>query len=186
MSSADRARTRPPSGVGPHARPVPRGLALVSLTALLSALGHLAGGGTLPDLGLLLVLLPLLALVVTSLAERIRGRFAVLGTLGAGQLVLHELLVLFGHDHAGPVDAPRMLAMHAVATVLSGLLLAHVDALLAAVGHALRRVVPRRPGTPVVTPRVRTWVTPEASSGHVRRAAVGALGLRGPPVASAP
>jgi hypothetical protein len=179
------ARTRPPSGVGPHAGPVPRGVALASLTALLSTLGHLAGGGTLPDLGLLLVLFPLLTLVVTSLAERIRSRVGVLTTLGAGQFALHELLVLFGHDHAGPVDGSRMLLMHAVATVLSGLLLQHVDRLLTALARALCRVLPRRPTPlPVVGP-LRTWVLPAPAPSVVSRL-VEPLSRRGPPVPVAP
>jgi hypothetical protein len=178
-------RSGPPSGVGPHAGPVPRGAALASLTALLSALGHLAGGGTLPDLGLLVVLVPLLALVITSVAERIRSRAGVLATLGAGQLALHELLVLFGHDHAGPVDGSRMLLMHAVATVLSGLLLQHVDRLLTALTRALLRVLPRRPGPrPVVGPP-RTWVQPAPAAPLASRL-VEPLSRRGPPVLVAP
>lgn len=176
------------TGVGRSARPVPggvlRGAALASLTTLLTALGHLAGGGTLPDLALLVVLVPLLALALTSLAERVRGRFGVLAVLGGGQLVLHEFLVMLGHDHAGPVDGPRMLLMHAVATLCSGLLLQHVDRLLAALGRVVSRVLPRR----IVPLRAEAPLPVRAipAVGVRRQAAVGVPRRRGPPVAVAP
>jgi len=174
------------SGVGRATRPVPgrllRGTALASLTTVLTALGHLAGGGTLPDLALLVVLLPLLGLVVVPLAQRARGRVGVLAVLGGGQLALHELLTLLGHAHA-EVGGPRMVAMHVVAIVLSGLLLQHVDTLLTALARALRRVLPARPAPLCADAPLPTRVVPAAGTlGHVRRAAVGAVLLRGPPV----
>ncbi|MFR9803292.1 hypothetical protein ACL02T_13445 [Pseudonocardia sp. RS010] len=175
-----------PFGAGPSTGPahvrILRGAVLASLTTLLTALGHLAGGGTLPDLGLLVVLLPLLALVVTSTAERARGPVGTLLVLGTGQLVLHELLVVLGHGHAGAASGPQMVAMHAVATVLSGLLLRDADRLLCALSRALRRVLPRRPALLAADAPLRTCAVPPAGVvGHVRRAAVGALLRRGPP-----
>lgn len=181
-------QSRPgPFGAGPttgpaHAR-VLRGAVLASLSTLLTALGHLAGGGTLPDLGLLVVLLPLLALAVSSTAERVRGPVGTLLVLGGGQFVLHELLEFLGHDHAGIASGPSMLAGHAVATVLSGLLLRDADRLLSALARALRRVVPRRSAPLPADAPLRTLAVPAAGvTGHVRRAAVGAVLRRGPPV----
>ncbi|GAA4544718.1 hypothetical protein [Pseudonocardia xishanensis] len=173
-----------PSGVVRNARSVPgsvlRAAVLACLATLLTALGHLAGGGTLPDLALLVVLFPLLAVVVTALAERVRGRLGVLAVLGGGQLVLHELLVLLGHDHGGSVGGPRMLLMHAAATLCAGLLLQHVDRLLAALGRALARVVPRRIPPPRVEMPLPVRAVP--ATGVRRRAAVGTPRRRGPPV----
>lgn len=181
-------QSRPgPFGAGPtpgpaHAR-VLRGAVLASLSTLLTALGHLVGGGTLPDLGLLVVLLPLLALAVTSTAERVRGPVGTLLLLGGGQFVLHELLEFLGHDHAGIASGPSMLAGHAVATVLSGLLLRDADQLLSALARALRRVLPRRSAPLPADAPLRTLAVPAAGvAGHVRRAAVGAVLRRGPPV----
>jgi hypothetical protein len=175
-----------PFGAGPptgpaHARAL-RGAVLASLSTLLTGLGHLAGGGTLPDLGLLVVLLPLLALAVTSAAERARGPVGTVLVLGAGQFVLHELLEFLGHDHGGATSGTQMLVMHAVATVLSGLLLRDADRLLSALGRALRRVLPRRSAPLPADAPLRTLAVPAAGIvGHVRRAAVGAVLRRGPP-----
>ena len=47
-----------------------RGAALAVLSTLLTAVGHVAGGGTVPDLALLVVLFPLLGGVFISVAER--------------------------------------------------------------------------------------------------------------------
>ncbi|MCE3550310.1 hypothetical protein LWC33_02410 [Pseudonocardia sp. RS11V-5] len=180
-------QSRPgPLRAGPPAGPAParvlRGVVLASLSTLLTALGHLAGGGTLGDLGLLVVLLPLLALAVTSTAERVRGPLGTLLVLGGGQFVLHELLELLGHDHTGVASGPQMLAGHAVATVLSGLLLRDVDRLLSALARALRRVLPRRLAPLRADAPLRTLAVPAAGvAGHVRRAAVGAVLRRGPP-----
>jgi hypothetical protein len=173
-------------GAGPstgpaHAR-ILRGAVLAGLSTLLTALGHLAGGGTLPDLGLLVVLFPLLALAVMSTAERARGTVGTLLVLGGGQLVLHELLVVLGHGHAGTTAGAQMLAMHAVATLLTGLLLRDADRLLTALARALGRILPRRPSPLAADAPLRTLAVPaDGVTGHVCRAAVGAVLRRGPP-----
>jgi hypothetical protein len=176
-----------PSGAGPAPARVVRGAVLAGASTLLTALGHLAGGGTLPDLGLLVVLFPLLALVVVSAAERARSALGTLVVLGGGQLVLHELLELLGHGHPETTSGARMVAVHAVATVLCGLLLRDADTVLTALHRALGRIVPRRP-TPLPARAVlRTLALPAPGVvGHVRRAAVGAVVLRGPPAGPVP
>ena len=79
-----------------------RGSVLAALVTLLTVAGHVAGGGTVAGLSPLAVLVPLLALVLVTLAERCRGPVATVALLGAGQLGLHLLLqVLSPHGHAG-------------------------------------------------------------------------------------
>jgi hypothetical protein len=127
-----------------------RGLALAGLSTLLVGVGHVLAGGAVPDLGLLVVLFPLLTAAVVGLAERCRTLWATVATLAAGQYALHVLLGLL-HTHA-PVGAGpggrTMLALHAVATLLVAALLRNADRGLAAVAAAVRRVLPRRPFVP--------------------------------------
>jgi hypothetical protein len=163
-----------------------RGCALVGLTALLTAVGHLAGGGAAPDLAVLAVLLPLLGWPVVAAADRCRGLVGTLAVLGSGQLLLHQLMtVLHDHHHAAPgaLGDPAMLAGHAGATALLALALRHADRGLAAVGAALRRVVPRRPLPPPADRPLPVLVLPgPAVPLRVRRALAVTHVRRGPPV----
>jgi hypothetical protein len=167
-----------------------RGCALVGLTALLAAVGHVVGGGAAPDLTVLAVLLPLLGWPVVAVADRCRGPLATTAVLGAGQLLLHELMVaLHGHHHAAAALAPAppggtaMVAAHAAATVLAALALRHADRGLTAVGAALRRVVPRRPVPPPADRPLAVLVLPgPAVPVRIRRALAVTHVRRGPPV----
>lgn len=126
-----------------------RGLVTAGLSTLLIAVGHVLGGGTTPDLAVLVVLFPLLTGAVVGLADRCRSTAATLATLAGGQYALHVLLGLL-HPHgptAGP-SAVTMVALHAAATVVVAVLLAHADRALVAVHEALRRVLLRRPFVP--------------------------------------
>ena len=126
-----------------------RGLVTAGLSTLLIAVGHVLGGGAVPDLAVLVVLFPLLTGAVVGLADRCRSTAATLATLAGGQYALHVLLGLL-HPHgaaAGPHPA-TMVALHAAATVVVAVLLHHADHALAAVGAALSRVLPRRPFIP--------------------------------------
>src|SRR6185295_11414746 len=69
-----------------------RGVTLTLLVALLTTIGHAGAGGSLPDLSLLVVLLPLLGGAFVALAERTRGFAGTVAVLGGGQLVLHATL----------------------------------------------------------------------------------------------
>lgn len=131
----------------PRDAPV-RGIALAALTALLTAAGHVAGGGTLPDLALLIVLLPLLAGVFVAVAQRRRNLAGTVVTLGLGQLALHELMTLLHPVHTA-VDAPvpsdaAMLGAHAAVTLVVAVAVRHADAAWDAVLAAIGRLVPRR------------------------------------------
>lgn len=164
-----------------------RGLALAALSALLTAAGHVAGGGSLPDLAMLVVLLPLLAGVFVSLAQRRRSLAATIVTLGLGQLALHELMTLLHPAHAAtngtvPSDA-AMLGAHAAVTLVIAVAVRHADTAWDAVLAAIRRLVPRRlrplpasrPLRPLVAADhgVLAAIARELAVAHVRR---------GPPV----
>jgi hypothetical protein len=154
---------------------------LAAFSALLTAVGHLAGGGTLPDLSLLVVLLPLLAAVFVSLAERARSLQGMLAVLAGGQLALHETMVLLH-----PMDAPAgpfMLGTHAAVTLLTGIALRHADAAVAAVVAAVRRAVPRRPAPqPADRPLATRPVPAPDLPARLARVAAVAVTRRGPPV----
>jgi hypothetical protein len=160
-----------------------RGTVLAALVTLLTATGHVVGGGSLADLSPLAVLVPLLAQVLVAAADRCRGLPAVLITLGAGQLALHHLLlVLTAHDSSGAGSGPAMPAAHAVATLATAVVVTYADATLAALLAASRRL-PRRPTVAAVdvVPPVRP--VPSADVPLVAGPALlAAHARRGPPI----
>ena len=120
------------------------------LSTLLIAVGHVLGGGTVPDLTVLVVLFPLLTGAVVGVADRCTRLRGTVATLAGGQVALHVLLAVL-HPHPPVAAAPSgvtMLALHAVATLVVTVLLRHADSVLAAVRSALRRILPRRPFVP--------------------------------------
>ncbi|MFD9891600.1 hypothetical protein ACFWY9_19865 [Amycolatopsis sp. NPDC059027] len=156
-------------------------------SAALAVTAHALADGGVPDAALTLLLTGLIGWTATALAGKARGPLATIALLGSGQLVMHLVLTtLAGHAMPDAGAGLTMTAAHAVATVLTALLLARADAMLLAVLSALRAVLPLLLGTlpvpaaaPVPLP-VRT-----ASPGHLldiqlRRA----HGRRGPPVRS--
>ncbi|HZG90252.1 MAG TPA: hypothetical protein VEZ42_08560 [Pseudonocardia sp.] len=165
-----------------------RGGVLVALTALLTAVGHLAGGGSVPDLALLVVLLPLLAWPVVAVAERCRGPVGTAAVLGAGQFGLHLVMVAVHDQHHALHDpaaltGPTMVAVHAAVTAVSVLALRHADRGLAALGAALRRVVPRRIAPPAADRPLAVPVVPgPAVPARIARALAVTHVRRGPPV----
>lgn len=168
-------------------RGLPRGAALAALSALLTAVGHVAGGGALPDLAVLVVLLPLLAGVFVTLATWSRSGLGMIATLGAGQLTLHQLMALLQPAHHAMDPAvptgPGMLAMHVAGTLVTALALRHADHAMVALGAALRRVVPRRLHPPPATRPLPTRAAPgPAVSLRLARALAVAHIRRGPPV----
>ena len=122
-----------------------RGGVVTSLCALLTAVGHGAGGGAVPDLGVLLVLTPVLAGLFVTVAERAAGVAGLLTVLAAGQLTLHLLLELLhpAHHVMGAPGAGVMWTMHAAVTLVTAVALRHADVALRGVRAALRRVVRR-------------------------------------------
>ncbi|WP_433557452.1 hypothetical protein ACQPWY_00295 [Pseudonocardia xinjiangensis] len=164
-----------------------RGAALAVLTTLLTAVGHMAGGGSVPELSLLVVLFPLLAAAFVTVAERSRTAVGMVAALGAGQLVMHLLMVLLHPmDHAAaPVvsSGAGMLGMHVAITLVIAWVLRHADAAGAGLVAALRRVVPRRLSPPPADRPLPTRAVPgPAVPARLARALAVAHVRRGPPV----
>jgi hypothetical protein len=156
-----------------------RGAVLAGLSALLAAVGHAAGGGAVPDLAVLVPILPLLAWAFTGAASRCRGLAGTVAVLAVGQFVLHNAMELLHPAHAGSA----MLAMHAVATVVTALALRHADRGTAALMAALRRVLPRRLVPPPADRPLPVLAVPgPAVPAGLSRAFVVAHARRGPPV----
>lgn len=161
-----------------------RGVAVASASALITGLGHVAGGGTVPDLGLLVALFPLLAALIVALADACRSIPGVLTVLGAGQFAMHEIMDVLGHTHAAVTgNRPSMLGMHVAATIVTGLLIRDADQVLATVLSALGRVLPRRLALPPADRPLPTFAVPSpAVIGDATRALLRPLARRGPPI----
>ncbi|WP_154676365.1 hypothetical protein [Amycolatopsis benzoatilytica] len=167
-----------------------RGGLLALSSASLAVTAHAAADGGLPDPALTLLLTGLLGWTATALAGRARGRLGTVAVLGAGQLVMHLVLTtLAGHHPSGAATAPNgwaMTAAHAVATVLTALVLARADAMLLAVLRVLRMIlpllvpaVPVPVGAPLVARRRPDSAVPLTQL-ELRRV----RGRRGPPACS--
>jgi hypothetical protein len=165
-----------------------RAIVVAGSSALLTVAGHTAGGGTAPDLAVLVVLLPLLTYGLVGIAGRCRGLPGTVGVLAAGQFALHHVIELMhpAHDPAHAVLAPgaQMVAMHAVATLLIALALRHADSAVAALLAALGRVLPCRPAPPPADRPLPVLAVPGAAV-HARLARAFAVAhiRRGPPAA---
>ena len=161
-----------------------RGVVTAGLSTLLIAVGHVLGGGTAPDLAVLVVLFPLLTGAVVGVADRCTTVRGTMATLAGGQVALHVLLDVL-HPHP-PVDAApsglTMLALHAVATVVVTVLLRHADTALVAAGAALRRVLPRRPFVPPADGPLRPLRVASVALVPRRLALAAVPTRRGPPV----
>ena len=158
-----------------------RGVTLTLLVALLTTIGHVGAGGGLPDLSLLVVLLPLLGSAFVAVAERTRGFAGTVAVLGVGQLVLHTTLSAL-HPMAADGGRP-MLVTHVLITLVTAVAVRYADAAVLAVAAVLRRAMPRRLAPP---PADRPLPTRPVPPLHVpaRRARLLAVAdvRRGPPV----
>lgn len=160
------------------------GIVLATLATVLAATAHVAGGGALPDIGVLLVLLPLLAVAVLGLGGRGAGPVTTLVALAAGQAGLHVLLsVLHHHPSVIVAGGAPMLGLHLLATVATALLLHHAERGLALVARALCRVLPGRPPVPVIDRPLPARPAPAAgTSARATLILLVAHARRGPPV----
>lgn len=161
-----------------------RGVVTAGLSTLLIAVGHVLGGGAFPDLAVLVVLFPLLTGALVGVADRCRSVRATIATLGGGQYALHVLLAVL-HPHPSFDAAPSgltMFALHAAATLVVTVLLRHADHALAAVGSALRRVLPRRPFVPPADGPLRPLRVASAARVARQLALAAVPTRRGPPV----
>jgi hypothetical protein len=95
-------------------------------SAALSVSAHATAGGDRSDIALTALLTTLLAWGGGSLARR-GGLLALTGVLGATQLAQHllltEIATTHGHAAAPPINGWAMFTTHAVATVVTAVLL---------------------------------------------------------------
>ncbi|MFC4854848.1 hypothetical protein [Actinophytocola glycyrrhizae] len=111
------------------------GVLLASSSAALAIAAHGIGGGRVSDSLFTVLLATLLAWGGSTLARR-GGVPALVGVLGVTQLCQHLLLTELarGHGHQQALfDARTMFAAHAVATVLTAVLLARAGVALSLV-----------------------------------------------------
>jgi hypothetical protein len=146
--------------------PGARGWLLAACSAALAVAAHGTAGGRLSDSALTVLLAVVLAWGGTALARR-GGVVTVAVALGSAQLAQHLLLTevagnAHGHEPAPPPAAGwLMFTTHAVATLLTAVLLLRADAAIAAaraaIGWLTGRLLalcpapPRSAPAPVVT-----------------------------------
>ncbi|KAA9166923.1 hypothetical protein FPZ12_000695 [Amycolatopsis acidicola] len=117
-----------------------RGGLLALSSGGLAVTAHALGGGGCPDTALTLLLTCLVGWIGAALAEKTRGPLGVLAVLGTAQLGMHLVLTELMAHH-GPTHAAMYLA-HAMATVLTGLLLAHAETMLRGAAATLWLLLP--------------------------------------------
>jgi hypothetical protein len=125
--------------------PAARGWLLALCSAALAVAAHGTAGGELSDAALPLLLSVVLAWGGAAVARR-GGLLTVTAALGTTQLAQHVLLTeiaAHGHDRTPPVNGWVMLAAHAVATLVTALLLLRADAAMATVRAAVAWLVGR-------------------------------------------
>lgn len=112
--------------------------------AALTVAAHGGAGGTVSDSSLTALLAAVLAWGGASLARR-GGLLTLVGVLAATQAAQHVLLTEIAHVHepAPSVNGWLMFTTHAVATVLSAVLLVHAGGAVAGVAAAVRWLVGR-------------------------------------------
>lgn len=168
-----------------------RGALLAVSSAALAVSAHAMADGGVPDAALTLLLTTLIGWTATALTAKSRGTLGTLAVLGAGQIVMHTVLTtLVAHAElhsggAGLLPGGPMLATHALATLVTALLLAHADTLLLTAVAALKLLLPVawRP-VPVPAAPARTPAFPPAA-GHLIRITLCRLhARRGPPAYS--
>lgn len=158
------------------------------LATQLAALGHVLGGGQLPDPAVLLTIAVFLGGSLSGLATRRRTVGQIFIVLAASQVVFHLAFAVTathaGHGAGSPLDGPRMLAFHLVAALAASALMAGGESTLFRLFGALHRVLLRvRPLRPVVLAPAWTAVITGSSGGvRLRSGELSLVSRRGPPL----
>jgi hypothetical protein len=121
-----------------------RGGALAAVSATLAVSAHAVAGGMAPDTGLTVLVTAGVAAAGIAVADRRRSTGAILAVLGAAQLATHVLLSVDEMPMPGSphVDGWTMTAAHALAVLLSAVLLSRADAALFLVVAVLAMLLP--------------------------------------------
>lgn len=167
----------------PHWRAL-RSATFALVTAYLAALGHVVGGGGLPDLAPLLLAGVLIGGMVSGLAHDRRSTGQIFGLMAASQVAFHLLFEVTAHAGRDHLDLIRMAVFHLLAAVCATAVLASGEDTLFRLFAALTRVVLRNlPPAPVaVTP---TWIVVDAADEQASATAScpAPVSRRGPPPA---
>lgn len=158
----------------------------------LAALGHVLGGGRLPDLAVLITVTVFLGGAISGLADRRRTGPQIFGMLVLAQFAFHTVFLLTtGHTaHADlPVGglsvlgAGPMLAFHLIAALATSWLLTGGESALFRLCAALRRVLlPARRVPPVsLAPAWTAMVTGGAGAVRLWAGELSLISRRGPP-----
>ncbi len=172
-----------------------RASVFAAVATQLAALGHVLGGGAVPDVDVLLPVTVLLGGSLTGFAGRRRSFGQIFFALTASQLLFHLAFTLTTHD--GDSDgAPlplgvvagtgAMVAFHLLAALAASWVMAHGESTLFRLFAALRRVlVPaRRPVTVRLSPSWTAVITGGAG-GRLLLTGLGSVrSRRGPPLPS--
>jgi hypothetical protein len=122
-----------------------RGLLLAATSAALAVAAHGVAGGAVSDSAFTVLLATLLAWGGTSVARR-GGTAGLVGVLGVTQLCQHLLLseLASGHeDTRAAFDGWTMFAAHAVATVLTAVLLTRAGTAIGGIASAVALLLGR-------------------------------------------
>lgn len=131
---------------------VARGGALAVCSTGLAVAAHVAGGGGWPDAVLTVLVMVLLTMAGSGLADRRRSLPEILAALAITQVMWHFALAC-ADAHTRPGQAVywpgwRMVAAHAVAVLVTALVLTRAETAVFAVAAALARLLPRPPIVP--------------------------------------
>ncbi|EME23345.1 hypothetical protein G419_02595 [Rhodococcus triatomae BKS 15-14] len=162
-----------------------RGGFVGSLSGALTVAAHGIGGGMAPSQSSV-VLLVLACSAVGALVSATRARrhdlLFLVGALAAGQALGHATLSVGAGAHHGLQLGPAMLAAHAVAAVVTAVLVRAGGRGCQLAVASLRSILPT-PFAPVPAPALPARPVPAARRQLRRWLLVGArLGTRGPPI----
>jgi len=148
----------------------------------LAALGHMLGGGHLPDPAVLLTVAVFIGGSVSGLAVRRRTGPQIFTVLVASQFVFHLMFALTAH-HPAPIDLGRMLVFHFCAAFAAAALMAGGESTLFRLFWALSRALsPSRPRQCVgVALRWTALIFAEVGHRRMRAVELSLNARRGPP-----
>ncbi len=119
------------------------------ITAYLAAIGHVIGGGGLPDFAPLLLAAVLIGGTVSGLARSRCTTGQILGLMLASQLAFHLLFAVTAHAGHEHLDLVRMTVFHLCAAVVATAVLARGEdtlfRLFAALTRAVLQILPPAP-----------------------------------------
>ena len=152
----------------------------------LAALGHVMGGGRLPDPTVLFTVTVSLGGSLSGLATRRRSGRQILLALLLSQLAFHAAFQVTAHSAHGPggwVGGWRMLAFHLVAGLLAAWVMAGAESMVFRLYAALHRAIVSRPARSAVatTPSWTAVIIGRSRLGRLQAAGSSLVARRGPP-----